>query len=94
MLYDVGFIESNAVKYNRPKTDIVKKAKIITRLLKEIVSDHSVTKDDVSVIYHRLQDAFSWDNEADDIAENESEDDEDLDDNQKSSPSRKRRPSR
>ncbi len=79
MLYDVGYIHTNAASFNRPRSDIVKNAKIITKLIKEIVQDPSKTKDDVSSIYHRLQSNFQWsDQDEDEKAEDEDQENEDT----------------
>ena len=56
----IRYIASNAAVFNVSKSDIVKNATIITKLALEIVSDTSKTKDDVSQIYHRLADNFTW----------------------------------
>ncbi len=72
VVYDVKQIAANAASFNRPKSDIVRNAKIITELTKEIVQDSSKTKDEVSAIYHRLVENFEW-------SEKSGEEDEDSD---------------
>ena len=70
--YDLHYIAKNAENFNRPKSDIVKNAKIISKVALEIVGDTSKTKDDVSQIYHRLADDFQWS-----ATEEENDDDDD-----------------
>ena len=57
---DIKYIYENAASFNRPKSDIVRNAKILTKLAAEIVEDTNKTKDDVSRIYHRLSENFAW----------------------------------
>lgn len=58
--YDVKYIASNAASFNRPRSDIVRNAKIITKLILEIIHDPTKSQDDVSSIYHRLVENFVW----------------------------------
>jgi bromodomain and WD repeat domain-containing protein 1/3 len=58
--YDLSFVYVNAASFNRPRSDIVKNAKVIKRIVQLIVRDPSKNVDDVSAIYHREVDAFEW----------------------------------
>ena len=58
--YDISYIHSNAASFNRPKSDIVRNAKIIMRVLMQIVNDPSKNVDDVSTMYHREVQNFEW----------------------------------
>lgn len=77
--HDVNYIYSNAASFNRPRSDIVRNAKIISQLANEIVGDTTKTKDDVSSIYHRLVERFKWD------TSDEESDDEEASDSPRSS---------
>ena len=67
--YDLGYIYSNAASFNKPKSMIVKNAKVIMRTLMQIVRDASKSAEDVSGIYHREVESFEW------SSSDESEDD-------------------
>ncbi|TRY75830.1 hypothetical protein TCAL_08567 [Tigriopus californicus] len=58
--YDIKYVASNAASFNRPRSDIVRNAKIITKLILEIIHDPTKSQDDVSSIYHRLVENFVW----------------------------------
>eukprot|EP00095_Tigriopus_kingsejongensis_P000510 maker-scaffold367_size194084-snap-gene-0.46 protein:Tk00510 transcript:maker-scaffold367_size194084-snap-gene-0.46-mRNA-1 annotation:"bromodomain and wd repeat-containing protein 3 isoform x1" len=66
--YDVSFVASNAASFNRPRSDIVRNAKIITKLILELIRDPTKSQDDVSSIYHRLVETFSWSDHEDEAA--------------------------
>lgn len=70
--HDLKYIFTNAASFNRPRSDIVRNSKIISKLVSEIVGDTSKTKEDVSQMYHRLVESFEW-------SESDSDDDEDED---------------
>merc|ERR1712142_899527 len=56
--FDVRYIATNAECYNRPKTDIVKDARILTDLALRVIQDPklgNITKE-----YHRLVENFKW----------------------------------
>merc|ERR1712029_857569 len=57
---DIEYIYQNAASFNRPKSDIVRKAKIVSRLCAKIIGDTTKSKDDVSCIYHQLSEDFAW----------------------------------
>ena len=67
---DLKYIYENAASFNRPKSDIVRSAKIITKLADEIVSNTNKSKTDVSSIYHRLSENFEWSPSSSDEEEN------------------------
>merc|ERR1712223_1027449 len=67
---DLKYIYENAASFNRPKSDIVRSAKIITKLADEIVSNTNKSKSDVSSIYHRLSENFEWSPSSSDEEEN------------------------
>ena len=67
---DLKYIYENAASFNRPKSDIVRNAKIITKLADEIVSNTNKSKTDVSSIYHRLSENFEWSPSSSDEEEN------------------------
>ncbi len=56
--FDVRYIATNAECYNRPRTDIVKNARILTDLVLRIIQQPHLT--DVNGEYHRLMDNFRW----------------------------------
>ena len=87
--HDLKYIFTNAAGFNRPRSDIVKNAKIISKVACEIVGDTSKTKDDVSQLYHRLVESFEW-SESDSDEEDE---DSDQDEDQESSRPRRKRKS-
>ena len=75
--HDLKYLYTNAASFNRPKSDIVRNAKVISNLAMEVVGGTTKTKDDVSSIYHGLVQNFQWsESEKDD----DSEDDEDSND--------------
>ncbi len=76
LVYDIRFIHANAASFNRPRSDIVKNAKMISNLTLEIVMDPAKTKDDVSSIYHMLQSNFEW-TDSDEKEEGAQEEEED-----------------
>jgi len=56
--FDVRYIATNTECYNRPKTDIVKDARILTDLALRVIQDPklgNITKE-----YHRLVEHFKW----------------------------------
>ena len=61
---DVRYIYQNASSFNRPKSDIVRNAKILSQLCQEVVGDTTKSKDDVSRIYHNLSENFAWKTES------------------------------
>ena len=67
---DLKYIYENAASFNRPKSDIVRNAKIITKVADEIVSNTNKSKTDVSSIYHRLSENFEWSPSSSDEEEN------------------------
>ena len=56
--FDVRYIATNTECYNRPKTDIVKFARIVTDLVLRIIQDPALT--DINREYHRLVENFKW----------------------------------
>jgi len=56
--FDVRYMATNAEQYNRPKTDIVKNARILTDLVLKIIQDQELT--DINGEYHRLVENFNW----------------------------------
>ena len=54
IIHDLQYIAINAQSFNIPKSDIVRNARIVSKVAIEIVRDTSKTKDDVSQIYHRI----------------------------------------
>ena len=56
--FDVRYIATNTECYNRPKTDIVKFARIVTDLVLKIIQDPALT--DINREYHRLVENFKW----------------------------------
>ncbi|XP_023331466.1 bromodomain and WD repeat-containing protein 3 isoform X10 [Eurytemora carolleeae] len=56
--FDVRYIATNTECYNRPKTDIVKNARILTDLVLRIIQDPEL--EDINREYHRLVDNFKW----------------------------------
>jgi len=56
--FDVRYLATNTECYNRPKTDIVKNARILTDLVLKIIQDPGMT--DIMGEYHRLVDNFKW----------------------------------
>ena len=76
--HDLKYIFTNAASFNRPRSDIVRNAKIISKVACEIVGDTSKTKDDVSQLYHRLVESFEWsESDSDEESENDDSNDED-----------------
>ena len=73
--HDLKYLYTNAASFNRPKSDIVRNAKVISNLAMEVVGGTTKTKDDVSSIYHGLVQNFQW---------SESEKDDSDEDNEKS----------
>jgi hypothetical protein len=57
---DLKYIYENAASFNRPKSDIVRNAKIVTKLADEIAGNTNKSKTDVSNEYHRLSQNFQW----------------------------------
>ena len=58
---DIKYIYENAASFNRPKSDIVRNAKIITKVADEVIGNTNKSKPDVSNIYHRLsQNTYSY----------------------------------
>ena len=73
---DVKYIYQNASSFNRPKSDIVRNAKILSKLCQEVVGDTTKSKEDVSRIYHRLSENFAWSESSEESDESDEEDDE------------------
>merc|ERR1719474_984616 len=57
---DVKYIYQNASSFNRPKSDVVKNARILSKLCAKIIGDTTKSKDDVSRVYHQLTQNFAW----------------------------------
>ncbi len=91
--YDIRQIYNNANKFNRPKSDIVKNAKIITRLTLEIVGDTSKSSEDVNSIYHRLVEGFNWSDMTSSSASSDNDSDDKNDDDEEEPTRRRRRTS-
>eukprot|EP00092_Neocalanus_flemingeri_P004293 GFUD01004614.1.p1 GENE.GFUD01004614.1~~GFUD01004614.1.p1 ORF type:complete len:2283 (-),score=565.95 GFUD01004614.1:61-6909(-) len=56
--FDVRYIATNAECYNRPKTDIVKDARILTDLVLRIIQDPRL--ENITGEYHSLVENFNW----------------------------------
>ena len=56
--FDVRYIATNAECYNRPKTDIVKDARILTDLALRVIQDPKLVN--ITKEYHRLVENFKW----------------------------------
>jgi len=56
--FDVRYIATNAECYNRPKTDIVKDARILTDLVLRVIQDPKLGN--ITREYHRLVENFKW----------------------------------
>ena len=78
--HDLKYLYTNAASFNRPKSDIVRNAKVISNLAMEVVGGTTKTKDDVSSIYHGLVQNFQWsESEKDDDSDDEDSNDEKSD---------------
>ena len=62
--HDLKYLYTNAASFNRPKSDIVRNAKVISDLAWEIIGDTTKTKEDVSSTYHRIVENFKWNSES------------------------------
>ena len=72
--HDLKYLYTNAASFNRPKSDIVKNAKVIADLAWEIIGDTTKTKEDVSSTYHRIVENFKWNSESDSGSESSDND--------------------
>ena len=58
--FDVRYIATNAECYNRPRTEIVKCARILTDLMLKIIQDPKISN--ISREFHKLNEEFDWAN--------------------------------
>ena len=56
--FDVRYIATNAECYNRPKTEIVKCARVLTDLMLKIIQDPKISN--ISREWHKLYESFDW----------------------------------
>ena len=56
--FDVRYIATNAECYNRPKTEIVKCARVLTDLVLKIIQDPKISN--ISREWHKLYEKFDW----------------------------------
>ncbi|XP_066999443.2 bromodomain and WD repeat-containing protein 3 [Anabrus simplex] len=54
--FDVRYIATNAEKFNEPRSQIVKKARLVTELCLRVIKDRNII--DVPAVYHQLLDAY------------------------------------
>jgi len=71
----VKYIYQNASSFNRPKSDVVKNARILSKLCAEIIGDTTKSKDDVSRVYHQLTENFAWSSDSSSSSSDGSESD-------------------
>ena len=72
--HDLKYLYTNAASFNRPKSDIVRNAKVISDLAWEIIGDTTKTKEDVSSTYHRIVENFKWNSESESGSESSDND--------------------
>ena len=77
--HDLKYLYTNAASFNRPKSDIVRNAKVISDLAWEIIGDTTKTKEDVSSTYHRIVENFKWNSESESGSESSDNDENNKD---------------